>query len=107
MNAVTGLKALRRLDPSVFHLYAFDRKSIRGLLQTAGFERITVSNSLLAGTRRPEQPGGPARRLGVPLLEILAALLSGASGKRLLLAPSLWGVAIRPAGESMLERNAP
>jgi len=88
----------QRLDPSVIHLYAFDRRSITRMLEATGFEQVQISNSALSWTSGAGHPPGWGKRLAARTVEILAGGLSLLSGRRWLAAPSLFAVAVKPGG---------
>jgi SAM-dependent methyltransferase len=78
--------------PAIFHLYGFNRKNIKVLLEKADFFEIKVSNSMLTAG----DPYSQIRLLGASNISFMkktyyafSELLSFLSSKRILISPSL------------------
>lgn len=83
------------LDPSVFHYYAFDNRSISRLLNETGFEDVSFEPAALSWTVSPETKPSYKRKILARAVEDWARLLFAVSGKRVLVSPSLMATAIR------------
>ncbi|MDA0321318.1 MAG: class I SAM-dependent methyltransferase [Verrucomicrobia bacterium] len=92
-------RRFRLADMFSVHPYSFTAETLRVLLDKAGYEDVEVRNSPLSGG----DPSGRRSRPGAVLVSLMkstaagvAALISGITGARVLLAPSLIAVARKP-----------
>ncbi|MCD6451327.1 MAG: class I SAM-dependent methyltransferase [Acidobacteria bacterium] len=85
-------------DPSVFHLYSFDRRSIERLLKETGFVKIAVSNSVLSLNDPSEGKFSFRKRVFAQLVYGFSNLVALLSWGRWLIGPSLFVSAEKPGG---------
>ena len=92
-------RRFRLADMFSVHPYSFTAETLRLLLGKAGYENVEVRNSRLSGG----DPSGRRSRLGAVLVSLMkstaacmAAVISGITGARVLLAPSLIAVGRKP-----------
>jgi 2-polyprenyl-3-methyl-5-hydroxy-6-metoxy-1,4-benzoquinol methylase len=83
------------LDPSVFHLYSFDRHSIERLLIKAGFGNISISNSVLSWSSPSEKKRRYGKEVISRLIYGIARLVSLLTGGKRLIGPSLFVTAFK------------
>jgi len=85
-------------DPSVFHLFSFNRSTVRRLLESAGFVKARVCNASLAWTTTTGAQTGFLRRAGCAVAGSTAAFAFAISFGRLVVAPSFVATAMKPSG---------
>jgi SAM-dependent methyltransferase len=88
-----------RLDQTVFHLYSFDRHTIRSMLQDAGFIETRVFPAELSWTTAHNAKTAFVRKSIALPVERLAKGIFILTARHLLLAPSLLAVGRKPADD--------
>ncbi|MFC1461778.1 class I SAM-dependent methyltransferase [Verrucomicrobiota bacterium] len=88
-------KTLKSIDPSVSHLYSFDKKSISHLLRESGFTKVKISNAYLSWTTRHDARIGLVIRITCRLAFELARFFRCISFGKLVLSPSLLAIATK------------
>jgi 2-polyprenyl-3-methyl-5-hydroxy-6-metoxy-1,4-benzoquinol methylase len=93
-------KGFRRLDPSAFQHCVFDKNTLRRFLRKAGFQdRILILNSRLCWTHNRLEKNSFSREFTAALVSGFAQAVLTFSLGSLLVAPTLFGLAVRQQAE--------
>ncbi len=87
---------IRNFDQTVFHLYAFDKRTIARMLTEANFNNVTVFPGTLSWTASHDSPIGSLKKLLTPLIGVLTGSVYRLTLGNILLTPSLTVVATIP-----------
>lgn len=82
-------RKLKFIEPTVFHLYSFDKGTIARILKETGFTEARPANALLSWTTSHNAKGSKVFQITCVIVFQLAQLLYYLSFKRLVVGPSI------------------